>query len=230
MRAFIALELPEDVRRALGAAQCRLAASQADVKWVAVAHLHLTLKFLGEITEEQRAQVVRLLKALASTTAPLRLRFTGLGSFPTQRAPRVLWVGVEDETQQLPRLAAALGRGLASLACGERDERFVAHVTLGRVRSPRNRAGGPAGGRGGEAGRPPRPAFRSHPDGGCYRRADDADRPANRAQLTRQLAEVAWTPPPSFAVLGVTLMQSVLSSTGSTYTPLAQLPFSGQGE
>ncbi len=186
MRAFVALELPEDVRRALGGVQCRLAASQADVKWVTVAHLHLTLKFLGEITEEQRVQVTRLLEALASTTAPLRLRLTDLGSFPTQGAARVLWVGAEDETQQLPRLAGELERGLASLACGEREEEFVAHVTLGRVRSSRN-----------------------------------------RANLIRQLAEVTWTPPPSFAVPGVTLMHSVLSSTGSTYTPLAQLPFSG---
>lgn len=164
--------------------QCRLAASQADVSWVAVSNLHLTLRFLGEITDAQRAEITQVLETLARGIAPLRLRLSELGSFPNAHAPRVVWVGVEDETRQLPRLAAAVEQELAALGYSAREERFTAHVTLGRVRSPRHR---------------------------------DA--------LSRQLAELAWTPPAACDVPQLTLMRSVLSSAGSSYTPLAQLPF-----
>lgn len=139
MRAFIALALPEEVREALGRLQQDLAASRADVKWVEPHHLHVTMKFLGEITEEQRHAVEAMLRRLAEREAPFLLGVQALGAFPSADAPRVLWVGLADGRERVQRMAEAIEREGAALSFVREDRPFAAHVTIGRVRSTSHR-------------------------------------------------------------------------------------------
>ena len=139
MRAFIALALPEEVREALGRLQQDLAASRADVKWVEPDHLHVTMKFLGEITEEQRHAVEAMLRRLAEREAPFLLGVQALGAFPSAAAPRVLWVGLADGRERVQRMAEAIEREGAALSFVREDRPFAAHVTIGRVRSKSHR-------------------------------------------------------------------------------------------
>lgn len=140
MRAFIAIELPPAVRAELWKIGRDLAASQADVTWVKEENVHLTLRFLGEITEVQRHVVESLLQTLASRTDPIQLELSHLGAFPSMTAPRVIWVGIGQGEKETGRLAGELEGGLTRLGFAKEDRGFSAHVTLGRVRSPRNRA------------------------------------------------------------------------------------------
>lgn len=139
MRAFIAVTLPEEIRRALSALQQALAGAGADVKWVAPHHLHVTLRFLGEITDDQRQAVEEMLRRVAGGVAPFEVRLVGVGAFPSVAAPRVVWVGIVEGREALSQLADAIERERAPIGLLDEARPFAAHVTLGRVRSPRRR-------------------------------------------------------------------------------------------
>jgi 2'-5' RNA ligase len=139
MRAFLAIGLPDDVRQALGSLQQQLADARADVKWVAEEHLHLTLKFLDDITEEKRQAVEAALTHVAAGEAPFTSRLGTVGAFPSPRAPRVLWVSLAEGDVAAARIAAALEAETRRLGLRAEERPFSAHITLGRVRSPHRR-------------------------------------------------------------------------------------------
>jgi 2'-5' RNA ligase len=137
MRLFVAVNLPEQIKARLGSVQDQLRSAQADVSWVRPGNIHLTLKFLGE-TEVGRLERIRAaLEEAARRHAPFAFDLTGLGSFGG-RAPRVLWVGVEQGAEPLTRLAEGVEVAMAALGVAREKRGFTAHLTLGRVRSPRN--------------------------------------------------------------------------------------------
>ena len=140
MRAFIAVGLPDEVRDALAGLQRQLDASRADVKWVEPANLHLTLKFLADLTEAQRAGMDALLRQIADRQPKFVMRLGALGAFPTLTAPRVVWVGCEEGQEPLIRMAQQVEAGAAALNLPREERPFAAHLTIGRVRSPRGRA------------------------------------------------------------------------------------------
>ena len=137
MRAFVAVALPEAVRVALASLRDRLADSGADVKWVGTEQLHITLKFLADITPEQQAAVEALLRDLARHHLPFSMGLQEVGAFPSLVVPRVVWVGVGDGRADLIRLAEAVESGVRGLGWPAEERPFSAHVTLGRVRSPK---------------------------------------------------------------------------------------------
>ena len=140
MRAFIAVPVPDEARAALAVLQQELAASRADVKWVEPSQLHLTLKFLGEISEAQRDALKTALAQIGQEEPAFAMRLEAVGAFPTVAAPRVVWVGVEEGREPLARIAARLNEEGARLGITPEARAFSAHLTLGRVRSPTRRA------------------------------------------------------------------------------------------
>jgi 2'-5' RNA ligase len=138
MRAFTAIELPEPVRRALAALQARLETRGARARWTAPAAMHLTLRFLGDVSEVQAGAITDDLLVRYAAEAPLQLTVAGVGCFPHARRPGVVWVGIEGDTERLARVqedaeASARGVGLEGEA-----RPFHPHVTLARVRDPGN--------------------------------------------------------------------------------------------
>ena len=138
LRSFIALELPSDVKEALGKTQKALQAydqaASAVVKWVAPDSIHLTLKFLGETPLAKVNAIEAGMAEAARGCRPLTLRLGPTGCFPNGRQPRVLWVGVLGDLDALERLQAALEKSVAPLGFPTEGRRFSAHLTLGRVR------------------------------------------------------------------------------------------------
>ncbi|MDG6912965.1 MAG: RNA 2',3'-cyclic phosphodiesterase, partial [Nitrososphaerota archaeon] len=136
MRLFVALELPGTVLDALTRFQGDLAATGSDLKLVERENLHFTVKFLGEVSEAVAAEAKSRLAALTLKGADVELG--GVGAFPDERRPRVVWAGVSEEHRHL--IAPMAREVIAALqGLGESDTRpFQAHVTLARVRSPRN--------------------------------------------------------------------------------------------
>ena len=135
MRAFIGISLPQPVRASLSLLQRQLAASRADVRWVEEAHLHVTLRFLGDIDESQRRAVEEHLTAIASRIGPFPLSLTHVGAFPSFASPRVVWVGIGHGAERLAGMVEELEGHLTALGLSGESRTFVAHVTLGRVRS-----------------------------------------------------------------------------------------------
>ena len=136
MRAFVAIDLPGDVLDALVAFQREVSAVGGDLKPVERENLHFTVKFLGEIGEAQAAEALSRLAKLDLKGGKVEIR--GAGAFPTPGKPRVVWAGVAGEHE---RVVASVAKEVvdALAGIGERDERpFRAHITIARVRSPRN--------------------------------------------------------------------------------------------
>jgi 2'-5' RNA ligase len=104
------------------------------VKWVEPENLHLTLKFLGEVPQEQIPAVQEALDRVARQHSPLEPEVSGLGAFPDSRRPRVVWAGVTEGREALIRLALHLNRELAHLGIAAEARPFAGHVTLGRIR------------------------------------------------------------------------------------------------
>lgn len=129
MRLFIAIELPDEVKRLLG----RLRSDIPGARWVPLEQLHLTLAFLGEVDE---ATMKRLRGELAAIQAPgFDLRFGGTGCFPDRRRPRVIWVGLEPEPL-LSSLASLVKRAVLSCDIPQEERPFSAHITLARLGFP----------------------------------------------------------------------------------------------
>lgn len=138
MRSFVAVEVDSSVKDALLRIIDRLRRVPADVRWVARENMHLTLKFLGEIDEAQAARLRELLRVETSRFAPLELEFVGLGRFPPQGAPRVVWAGCRGDVDKLKGLAAAVERTAKETGVPPEERPFSAHLTIGRVKSPRS--------------------------------------------------------------------------------------------
>ena len=135
LRAFIAVEIPHTLRQAIrdNTDSLRRALGDSLVRWVPCDNLHVTLKFLGDISSANVGMLADMLTAEAGRVPPFPIRISGLGSFPTPKRARVLWVGLH-----APAGLAALQHGIESAAAKlgyEAQERpFSPHLTIGRVR------------------------------------------------------------------------------------------------
>jgi 2'-5' RNA ligase len=137
-RTFIALELDESLQRFLGNVIHRLAQQLPSVRWVTPSGIHLTLAFLGELSDEQLSAAKQAADAAAQQITPFEFRLKELGMFGSQRQPRVIWMGIEESSGNLFRLHGVLNREL-ELRGFEIDSRPLSpHLTLARIKQPLN--------------------------------------------------------------------------------------------
>jgi 2'-5' RNA ligase len=111
---------------------------QAEVGWAAVSSIHLTLKFLGEADPEMVPGMTASLQAACEDHRSFELQLRGLGCFPNMRNPRVLWCGIEGETDALSLLQGKVESACTSLGFSREERAFKPHLTLGRVKGKRN--------------------------------------------------------------------------------------------
>ncbi len=132
IRAFIAIDLPEAVRKRIASMGRELAQSGADVRWVREQNLHLTLKFLGNIEEDRLDSATRIVRDATARLRPFDMQLHGTGVLPGRKRPRVVYVGAGAPVE-LFQLAGMLGGALDPPEPPGR--RFLPHITIGRVRS-----------------------------------------------------------------------------------------------
>ena len=135
IRAFIAIELTDEVKAAISRLQSRLkSASPVPARWVAPQGIHLTLKFLGDIPLNSASAVTGAMQQAAREIPPFRLQVRGLGVFPNPRRVRIAWAGIEGDLTHLVRLQERLDDGLVPLGFARETRAFTPHLTLARVR------------------------------------------------------------------------------------------------
>jgi len=188
MRLFVAIELSDRARRAIGDAQDRLRASfdrrgVGAPRWVRPEHMHLTLAFLGEVGDTLKEAVVEVMERPIKQE-PFQVVFGGLGLFPPAGAPRVLWLGLEEGTPSVITLQREVTRRVTELGIPLEQRTFHPHLTLARWRAARPSDG--------------------------------------RHALDERVETVA-----RLQVTGVALIESRLSSQGSSYTSLCEALLSG---
>ena len=203
LRTFIAIDLPTTLLQALTLTQTqvreylRVQSKDAALRWSSTQNLHLTLRFLGDTTPDQRATVTARLRQLTAQVDPFALRVDtnggGLGGFPNLRQPRVLWAGVEGELAALRQLQGDVETVAQGAGFAPETQPYTPHLTLARAARTADRRTLI------EVGK----ALRDY--------ADHAP-PADVMHFT---------------VDHLTLYQSELGAGGSRYTVLAMLPFAG---
>ncbi len=139
IRSFIAIDVPSPLRAQIGKLQEELRRVPADVRWVRPESIHLTLKFLGPVSEEELEKISAAIAPIVSSRESFRLGLNGAGCFPSNRNPRVLWVGVNQGTAEVTDLQKAVEDQAAESGFPAEFRSFSPHLTMGRVRSAKGR-------------------------------------------------------------------------------------------
>jgi len=135
IRTFIAVEIAPSVAGRAGELIDRLRVAAAEVNWVHTQHMHLTLKFLGEVPDTETPDICRVVERVAAGFEPFEVTFRGVGAFPDARRPRTLWIGIEDGADELKALQASLDEALKKeLGYSKEPRAFQPHLTIGRVK------------------------------------------------------------------------------------------------
>jgi RNA 2',3'-cyclic 3'-phosphodiesterase len=137
-RTFAAIFPPIEIRNGLSELVERLRKLCSGVKWVEKENMHLTLRFFGGLTDEQIEAATQCMSELARLHHGFKARLGTVGAFPSPSRARVIWVGVEEGKEQLVEIATALEERFVKAGLGPADKSFSPHLTVGRVRIPRN--------------------------------------------------------------------------------------------
>ncbi|MFZ5447080.1 MAG: RNA 2',3'-cyclic phosphodiesterase [Thermodesulfobacteriota bacterium] len=139
IRAFLAIDLPDTMRPQLALLIEELKRSRAEVRWVTVNNIHLTMKFFGNVPDKEIDTLALAAREVAQTEVPFQLKATIAGAFPSPKAPRVVWLGLGGDVVPLNRLYYQLEKAFDKLGYPPEGRAFHPHLTLGRVKSPANR-------------------------------------------------------------------------------------------
>jgi 2'-5' RNA ligase len=132
LRTFIAVALPDDLRkRALSVAR-QLAAVADNVKWVEPQSLHWTLQFLGNVPEREIGEICAAVAEAMLDQEPFDLQIRGASAFPSPDRPRTLWLGVGQGREEMIALQAAIEKSLDALGFRGEARRYTPHLTIGR--------------------------------------------------------------------------------------------------
>lgn len=133
IRSFIALPLPAKIRKAIARFQQGLAGDLSEVRWSNPETLHLTLRFLGDQTEDSLEKLGEIVLSVGRSCSPFSLTLSGVGAFPHWSRSRVLWLGFEPSVP-LDHLYQQLSDQLAEIGIPRETRKFHPHLTLGRSR------------------------------------------------------------------------------------------------
>jgi 2'-5' RNA ligase len=134
IRAFIAIELSREIQSKLEqvTTQLKHRLEGLPIRWVAVENIHLTLKFLGDVSLSNLEILKKLLLSVSSAHHPFDISAGGLGAFPKAHQPRVIWVGLE-APPDLESIQHAVDIETARLGYTREERPFSPHLTVGRV-------------------------------------------------------------------------------------------------
>lgn len=140
VRTFLCIEIPEGIRQRIEELQRTLRSLDAQASWVRGQNIHLTLKFLGDVERSRIEKVIKAVTSAAFEINPFEIEVGGAGCFPSPRSPRALWVGLTRLTDEFRKLHRIVETSLAHSGFARDEKKFSPHLTIARLRSPRNAA------------------------------------------------------------------------------------------
>ncbi len=136
-RAFIALEIPPDVRDIIwSSAKPVYGMLRSLVKWVPVENMHLTLRFLGGISLNKSNELRENLRHISSQFNPIKFKVSEPGVFPSWKEPRILWIGLDAIEGELNLLQGKIEQIVQMVSLPQEKQKFHPHITVGRVKTP----------------------------------------------------------------------------------------------
>ncbi len=134
MRAFISINLTDELHQAIDQIQLRLNRDARGIRWTRAENCHLTLKFLGDVSEEVAQSLIKELEPVGSSFDPFHLELGSIGQFPPHGPLSVLWVGTVHGEAPLRALEQAIHQRLVNAAVPFDRKPFSPHLTIGRAR------------------------------------------------------------------------------------------------
>ena len=135
IRAFLAVQLPDDVTAALGHLADQIArAGVGGLRPIRPENMHLTLKFFGNVNARQVEAIVDTVTHTAKTIRPFTLRLGNVGAYPNNRSPRVLWVGLDGDVAPLQDTHRRIETALEQIGIKPDSREFRPHLTVARIR------------------------------------------------------------------------------------------------
>jgi 2'-5' RNA ligase len=134
MRLFIAIDIDETITQKIKNLIADLGGSLRGVRWVREDGIHITLKFLGEVDATKADEVTRSLEQISSRHSAMSINISQLGKFPERGAPRIIWLGAQEDSGALKKLAVDIEEEMRKIGFEKENRDFKPHVTLGRVK------------------------------------------------------------------------------------------------
>jgi len=134
IRAFIALELPQEIKQAIADYLAPLRALDKGISWTKAENVHCTLKFLGDTPTPLIEKVAAALREICAGFAPIAAEITGASVFPSEHRARVLWIGMKESSGKLAELAQRIESECRRLGFEKEERGFSPHLTIGRVK------------------------------------------------------------------------------------------------
>ncbi len=142
IRAFLAIEPPEDILQEMSRLQDKLKREiNGRISWTRPQGQHLTLKFFGDISTEDVKNICTAVQNRIVSESKLNLKIEKMGVFPDARRPRVIWCGVTGDTEKLSIIQKQLDSDFAAIGFPAEDRPFRAHLTLARIKDWRDLMG-----------------------------------------------------------------------------------------
>lgn len=138
LRLFIAIDVPDEIREMISQFQKKLRSQDADIKWVKPSAIHITLKFLGNTAPSMVEPAGELIRQNLQQTSSFPVELKGTGTFPNDKKPRVLWIGIQQGADNLSQMAGGINHTLESIGFDREKRAYSPHLTIGRVRSQKN--------------------------------------------------------------------------------------------
>ncbi len=134
IRCFIAVDIPDSIKKDINDLVEFLKKHDADIKWVSADNLHITLKFLGNTREKLITEIRDKISMVVKSYRPFNIKIKSTGVFPNSKYPRVCWIGIEYPDTFI-KLQKDIDKSMKQLGFKEDDRDFKPHLTIGRFRS-----------------------------------------------------------------------------------------------
>ncbi|MHC4871713.1 MAG: RNA 2',3'-cyclic phosphodiesterase [Planctomycetota bacterium] len=141
LRLFIAIELDEDIRAELFEEIKYLKSHFPDIRWVKPENLHITMKFLGNVGENEIEDISAIMDSAAEKTPSFSAGIENLGCFPDTRHPRIVWAGCGQGNNEIKSIVGNLDEELKLIGYKPENRKFTPHITIGRVKRPSHAMG-----------------------------------------------------------------------------------------
>ncbi|MFH1061297.1 MAG: RNA 2',3'-cyclic phosphodiesterase [Candidatus Omnitrophota bacterium] len=140
IRAFIALEISSELQEELKEIQKQLMQLPGEIAWIRPENLHISIRFLGDITQEQVNIIVQINEKIAKKLKSFPISLSVLGVFPYISDPHILWAGIGSGYSQVTQINTLVSNELSSMKLKYEDKHFHPHITLARIKSIKNKS------------------------------------------------------------------------------------------
>lgn len=133
-RLFIAVELPEDIKKSINDFQKEMESKNIPFKWTKPDNIHITLKFLGETEDAEVVKIKNYFQGVSFADSSIDISIKGTGVFPMLEKPRIFWIGIENGQKELTAVADKLNTDMNLFGFEKESREFKPHITIGRTR------------------------------------------------------------------------------------------------